>query len=133
MNSNKEWLDPLFLEDFLNEEEKSIKNNTNKFCKEVLLPNVVEHNRNHFFDNSDLKIAGNISKMFFNIKKKIKNNKNINKFLLEIKKEMQKKFKIKIEYLELRNEKNLQISNKSIGSKIFVSYYLNGIRLIDNF
>ena len=89
--------------------------------------------RNHFFDNSDLKIAGNISKMFFNIKKKIKNNKNINKFLLEIKKEMQKKFKIKIEYLELRNEKNLQISNKSIGSKIFVSYYLNGIRLIDNF
>ena len=89
--------------------------------------------RNHFFDNSDLKIAGNISKMFFNIKKKIKNNKNINKFLLEIKKELQKKFMIKIEYLELRNEKNLQISNKSIGSKIFVSYYLNGIRLIDNF
>ena len=37
MNTNKEWLDPLFLEDFLNEEEKSIKINTNKFCKEILL------------------------------------------------------------------------------------------------
>ena len=50
MNSNKEWLDPLFLEDLLSEEEKSIKYNTNKFCKEVLLPNVIKDNRNNFFD-----------------------------------------------------------------------------------
>ena len=50
MNSNKEWLDPLFLEDFLNEEEKSIKNTTNKFCKEILLPNVVKNNRVYFIE-----------------------------------------------------------------------------------
>ena len=42
-------------------------------------------------------------------------------------------FNIKIEYLELRNEKNLQLSNKSFQSKIFVSYYFKNIRLIDNF
>ena len=89
--------------------------------------------RNYLFNKDDLEIASIISKKIFNIKKKIRYNQNINKFLLETKKNMQKKFKIKIEYLELRNEKNLEISNKSIGSKIFVSYYLNGIRLIDNF
>jgi len=60
MNSNKKWLDPLFLEDFLDEEEKSIQNNTNKFCKEVLLPNVVKHNRNHFFNKEMYKEFGSM-------------------------------------------------------------------------
>ena len=46
---------------------------------------------------------------------------------------LQKKFKIKIEYLELRNEKNLLISNTTNKSKIFLSYYINDVRLIDNF
>ena len=67
------------------------------------------------------------------IKKKIKKHKNIKKFLFETKKKIQKKFKIKIEYLELRNEKNLNISKKFKGSKLFVAYYLKDIRLIDNF
>jgi pantoate--beta-alanine ligase len=89
--------------------------------------------RNYLFSKKDLNTAGNISKKFLLIKKKIKNSKNINKFLLKTKRNMQKTFKIKIEYLEQRNEKNLLISNKSIGSKIFVSYYFKGIRLIDNF
>jgi pantoate--beta-alanine ligase len=46
---------------------------------------------------------------------------------------MQKMFKIKIEYLELRNENNLIISNRFKESKLFVAFYLKGIRLIDNF
>ena len=89
--------------------------------------------RNYLFNNHDLNIAGNIAKKFFLIKKKIKNHKNINKLLLETKKKMQKKYKIKIEYLELRNEENLINSKKFKGSKLFVSYHLNGVRLIDNF
>ena len=40
---------------------------------------------------------------------------------------------VKIEYLELRNIKNLKISNKLKNSKIFVSFYINNVRLIDNF
>jgi len=40
---------------------------------------------------------------------------------------------VKIEYLELRNIKNLKISNKLKDSKIFVSLYINNVRLIDNF
>jgi len=49
------------------------------------------------------------------------------------KKELQKKFNIKIDYLEIRNEKNLTslIKNKKI--RLFVAYYINKVRLIDNF
>ena len=74
-----------------------------------------------------------ISKKFFNLKIKIKNTKNINKFLQKTKVELEKFFNIKIEYLENRNIKNLSISNNYIGSRIFLSYYFKGIRLIDNF
>ena len=89
--------------------------------------------RNLLFNKDDLKIAGNITKKFFLVKKRIKKHKNINKFLLKTKKNMQKIFKIKIEYLELRNENNLIISNRFKESKLFVAFYLKGIRLIDNF
>ena len=68
MNSNKEWMDPLFLEDFLNEDEKSIKTNTNKFCKEVLLPDVIKNNRNHFFDKNIYKEFGSMGLLGSNIK-----------------------------------------------------------------
>ena len=60
MKSNQEWLDPLYLEDFLNEEEKLIKKNTKKFCKDVLLPSVVQNNRNHFFDKEIFKEFGSM-------------------------------------------------------------------------
>ena len=40
---------------------------------------------------------------------------------------------INIEYLELRNKKNLKISNTIQNSKLFIAYYINKIRLIDNF
>ena len=42
-------------------------------------------------------------------------------------------YKIKIEYLELRNIKDLTISNKVKNSKLFFAYYINKVRLIDNF
>ena len=50
--------------------------------------------RNYLFNKDDLKIAGNISKKIFLVKKDIKNHKNINKFLLKSKKNIQKKFSI---------------------------------------
>ena len=60
MNLNKEWLDPLFLEDLLSNEERLIKNNTNKFCKDFLLPGVINHNRNNFFDKEIYKEFGSM-------------------------------------------------------------------------
>ena len=68
MNSKKIWLDPLYLEDLLNEEEKSIKNNTKKFCKQVLLPDVVKNNRNHFFNKDLYKEFGSMGLLGSNIK-----------------------------------------------------------------
>ena len=89
--------------------------------------------RNYLFNKNELNIAGQISENLFIFKKKIKNINNINNHIIKEKKNLQKIFKVKIEYLELRNTKNLKISKNSIGSKLFVSYYLNNVRLIDNF
>ena len=49
------------------------------------------------------------------------------------KKELQKKYNIKIDYLELRNTKNLKFINKIKNARIFVAYFINKVRLIDNF
>ena len=50
MNSDKSWLDPLYLDSFLSIEEKLIRENTKKFAKEYLAPKVIKDNRNNFFD-----------------------------------------------------------------------------------
>ena len=50
MNNNKEWMDPLYLDSFLNNEEKLIRDNTKNFCQKNLLPNVIDKNRNSLFD-----------------------------------------------------------------------------------
>ena len=42
-------------------------------------------------------------------------------------------YNISIEYLELRNKIFLKKTNKIKNSKLFIAYYLNKIRLIDNF
>ena len=89
--------------------------------------------RNFLLNKQELKDVEKISKTFLNLKNKIKNSRNINSFLQKSKKDLEKFFNIKIEYLENRNTKNLTISNKYQGSKVFLSYYYKNIRLIDNF
>ena len=103
-------------------------------CKTIRNTNKLAlSSRNFLLNKNELNEVENISKKIFSLKKKIKNKQNINKFLHESKKNLENIFKIKIEYLENRNAKNLKISNVSLGSKIFLSYYFKGIRLIDNF
>jgi pantoate--beta-alanine ligase len=77
-------------------------------------------------------LAGKIVRKLIDLKKNIKIKKNKNKYLLKVKDDFQKQFKIKIEYLELRNINNLKLSNVVNTSRLFVAYYLNGVRLIDN-
>ena len=62
-------------------------------------------------------------------KQNFKNNNILNKTKVELK----NKFKIKIEYLEFRNVKDLKIADFSKKNRLFVAYYINTIRLIDNF
>ena len=88
--------------------------------------------RNYLLNNDSLNIATKITKRLFSIKNKIKKENEINKFLSKISKNLEKEFKIEIEYLEHRYELSLKLSNKPYKSKIFLSYYLNDVRLIDN-
>jgi len=76
--------------------------------------------------------AGKIYKKLVDIKKKINNKTDVLKFLNFKKKELENNHNIKIEYLELRNKKNLRLSKKINNSRLFIAYYLNNIRLIDN-
>ena len=59
--------------------------------------------------------------------------KNFKKLINEKKKDLIKKFNIKIEYLECKDLATLTSNVNNKPFKLFVSYYLNKIRLIDNF
>ena len=59
-NSKNNWIDPLYLNDLLTEEELSIKKTTENYCKEKLLPNVIEHNKKCFFDKNIYKEFGSL-------------------------------------------------------------------------
>ncbi|MFL2520568.1 MAG: acyl-CoA dehydrogenase family protein [Alphaproteobacteria bacterium] len=58
MNSDNQWLDPLYLDSFLSDEEKSIRENTKIYCQKNLLPKVVKNNRDQFFDKEIYKDFG---------------------------------------------------------------------------
>ncbi len=94
--------------------------------------NVALSSRNLLLNKSNLVIAAKIYKKLTSIKKNIKNNKNISNFLNIQKKELKNNYKIKIDYLELRNINNLKISSTKKNSRLFIAYYINKIRLIDN-
>ena len=94
--------------------------------------NVALSSRNLLLNKSNLKVAAKIYEKLVGIKKNIKNNKNISSFLNIKKKDLKNNFKIKIDYLELRNINNLKISSTNKNSRLFIAYYLNKVRLIDN-
>ena len=95
--------------------------------------NLALSSRNFLFNKGDINTMETISNKFLQLKKKIKKKNQINQLLLKSKKEIENMFKIKIEYLENRSVKDLTTSNNYLHSKIFISYYFNGIKLIDNF
>tara|TARA_B100001057_G_scaffold1308_1_gene1286 strand:- start:415 stop:1227 length:813 start_codon:yes stop_codon:yes gene_type:complete len=89
--------------------------------------------RNILLNKNNLNKAGKVASNLFFFKKKLLKKKNL-KDLISIKKnELKKKYGIKIDYLELRDTKNLKLTNKVINAKIFIAYYINKVRLIDNF
>ena len=102
-------------------------------CKTIRDKNKVAlSSRNYLLDKINLKVAAEIYKELVNIKKNIKNKKNISNFLKLKNKELKNCYKIKIDYLELRNKKNLKLSKITNNSKLFIAYYINKVRLIDN-
>jgi pantoate--beta-alanine ligase len=103
-------------------------------CKTIRDKNFLAlSSRNFLLKKNDLIKASLISKNLFYFKKKVKNKNNLKHIIMLKKKELLNKFNIKIEYLEIRNEKNLNVYKKDKKFRIFIAYYLNKIRLIDNF
>jgi len=102
-------------------------------CKTIREKNKVAlSSRNYLLSKKNLALASVIIRKLINLKKNIKLKKNKNRYLKTVKNDLEKKFNIKIEYLELRNIYNLKLSSVINESRLFVAYYLNGVRLIDN-
>ena len=89
--------------------------------------------RNSLLNKNSLIKAGAIARNLIIFKKRLLKNMNLKNLFLMKKKELKKKYDIKIDYLELRNTKNLRLTKKIKNAKIFVAYYINRVRLIDNF
>ena len=89
--------------------------------------------RNTLLNKDSLVKAGAIAKNLIIFKKRLLKNMNLKNLFLMKKKELKKKYNIKIDYLELRNTKNLRLTKKIKNAKIFVAYYIDKVRLIDNF
>jgi pantoate--beta-alanine ligase len=103
-------------------------------CKTVRDKNYVAlSSRNFLLSKKNLATAGKIAKKLKSFKNRLKNNQNFKKSINNIKNKLIEKYNIKLEYLELRNEKDLSVFKKKNKFRIFISYYINKVRLIDNF
>ena len=103
-------------------------------CKTIRDSNKLAYSsRNILLTKNQLILAGKISKEFFLLKKKLSKNRNCKKLISKKKEELKNLFNIQFDYLELRNKFNLRASNKVKNSKLFIAYYINKVRLIDNF
>lgn len=111
------------------------KNNTKIIsCKTIRdKDNLAFSSRNKLLNKSELKKVKLISREMFLLKKRLFKSKNIKKILLEKKDKLTSLFNIKFDYLELRDTANFKCSNRVKNSKLFFAYYINKVRLIDNF
>ena len=90
--------------------------------------------RNNLLNQANLKTAGLITNQLLYLKRSINKDRNLQNNKIKIlKKELIDQFNIKIEYLECRNLINLSTNLYNKPFKLFVAYYLNNVRLIDNF
>ena len=104
-------------------------------CKTIRDSNMIAlSSRNSLLNKSNLYTLGLITNKLFNFKKIISKNRSKSKKLIHVfKKKLIKKYNIRIDYLECRNKANLSTNIHAKSFKLFVAYYLNNIRLIDNF
>jgi pantoate--beta-alanine ligase len=104
-------------------------------CKTIRAKNKLAlSSRNSLLNKKSFIETGIITKELLKLKNEINRNKNnYKKLIFILKKELVKNFDIKIEYLECRNIQNLSTKILNKPFKLFISYYINNVRLIDNF
>ena len=121
---------------FLTREYISKKSKTKVFpCKTIRnSKGLALSSRNSLLNKEDLKTSASIANILLNLKRSIcKRNGLLNVSPKKTKKKLIDKFDIKVEYLECRNLVTLSANLKNKPFKLFVAYYLNNVRLIDNF
>jgi len=111
-------------------------------CKTIRSSNgMALSSRNKLLNRVDLKKSGLIANKLLKLKSTLNkknsfssvNSRKMRELILEFKKQLINEFNIKIEYLECRNLMSLTTNINNKPFKIFVAYYLNNVRLIDNF
>jgi len=103
-------------------------------CKTIRDNNKIAlSSRNFLLNKKGLFTAGKLIRNLISFKKNLKNKKDIKEKIFLKKKELANSFKISIDYLELRNKNNLKIDYRLKNSKLFTAFYLDNVRLIDNF
>tara|TARA_B100001093_G_scaffold300227_1_gene286288 strand:- start:3431 stop:4246 length:816 start_codon:yes stop_codon:yes gene_type:complete len=118
-----------------------VKNYLKDKCKGTVIPcatirdknKIALSSRNNLLNAHEINKVSILSKNLIKLKKNLMNNKKLNQSLKKQAKYYEKLLNIKIEYLEIRGTKNLQLSNTIKNSRIFIAYYINNVRLIDNF
>ena len=102
-------------------------------CKTVRNSNKLAlSSRNLLLGKSALSKAEKLIQNVINFKRSLSKIKDLKKALYNQKIKLTQLFNVSIEYLELINEKNLKVTNKTKNSKLFIAFYLDKIRLIDN-
>ena len=103
-------------------------------CPTVRYKNKVAlSSRNLLLSNQEIKKSSFIANLLFKFKNKIKNNFSLKDKINDVVFKINNIKKIKIEYLEIRNKNNLSNNYNKNNFKIFIAYYNNKIRLIDNY
>jgi len=123
----KDYQQYILIRDFL----KKNSNVKTILCKTIRMKNGLAYSsRNKLLNQKSIKgsalLVSKLKKLFIQLKKDLNNKFIINDFI-------NKNKVFNIEYLELRNKNNLskKISKKNV--KIFIAFYVKGVRLIDNF
>ena len=103
-------------------------------CKTIRDTNKVAlSSRNSLLNKESYKKAGMITIQLIALKRLLKKNVKSKNLIKKITSSLVEEFNIKIEYLECRNLINLSTNLQNKPFKLFVAYYLKGVRLIDNF
>ena len=111
-------------------------------CKTIRDTNgVAISSRNKLLSKENLMITELITNELVKLKRSIRKQNNLRivgsnksrELVQKTKKNLVKKFNIKIDYIECRNIISLTTNLKNKPFKLFVAYYLNNVRLIDNF
>ena len=85
----------------------------------------------NFNDADKIKFVNCAKNINFNL---FKLKKNFDKKIIDnIKYQLRSDGVSKIDYCEVRNEEDLNISITNKSSRLFVAFYLNKVRVIDNF